>query len=266
MPLCPYFLNVNGLGISGPGNPCRTMTSPCTLPSIGSPAYFESAGFGSNVSTWLQPPPMNSEMTAVARGLKCGGFAAYGLTPTRPPDMNRQPIRLLGGQQALTVEQVGQRQPADAAARAEQEFATVPEISAAAVRHLAHLIYRNSSRFRTTCVNDSSDCAGDQLGADGELARRSPAAPRRCDRRSPPASADRLPAACTRFGEERRLRQHERIVQQRERLRRHRRHVVVRRRSRSCPDDRRCRTSDRAASAADTRRRPAATLPGPPAC
>src|SRR5262245_52683266 len=25
---------------------------------------------------------MNSEMIAVARGLKCGGFGAYGLTPT----------------------------------------------------------------------------------------------------------------------------------------------------------------------------------------
>src|SRR5438094_371003 len=44
--------------MSGPGNPWRTITSPCTLPSIGSPAYFASAGFGSNVSTWLQPPPM----------------------------------------------------------------------------------------------------------------------------------------------------------------------------------------------------------------
>src|SRR5204863_10071245 len=27
------------------------------------------------------PPPMNSEMIAVARGLKCGGFGAYGLKP-----------------------------------------------------------------------------------------------------------------------------------------------------------------------------------------
>ena len=51
MPLCPYFLNVNGLGISGPGDPCRTITSPFTLPSIGSPAYLASDGFGSNVST-----------------------------------------------------------------------------------------------------------------------------------------------------------------------------------------------------------------------
>ena len=82
IPLCPRFLKVNGLGINGPGNPCRTMTSPCTLPSIGSPAYFASAGLGSNVSTWLQPPPMNKEITDVARGLKCGAFAAYGFTPT----------------------------------------------------------------------------------------------------------------------------------------------------------------------------------------
>ena len=81
MPLRPWRVKVNGLGISGPGNPCRTMTSPCTLPSSGSPAYLASAGFGSNVSTWLQPPPMNNEMIAVARGRKWGGLGAYGLTP-----------------------------------------------------------------------------------------------------------------------------------------------------------------------------------------
>src|SRR5262245_5169925 len=81
-PLCPYRLNGNGLGISGPGYPWRTMTSPATLPSSGCPAYFISAGLGSNVSTWLTPPLMNSEITAVARGLKCGGLGAYGLKPT----------------------------------------------------------------------------------------------------------------------------------------------------------------------------------------
>src|ERR1700752_489840 len=57
------------------------MTSPLTLSSIGWPAYLVSAGFGSNVSIWLQPPPMNREMTAVARGLKWDGFGAYGWTP-----------------------------------------------------------------------------------------------------------------------------------------------------------------------------------------
>ena len=65
--------------MSGPGNPWRTITSPCTLPSIGSPAYFASAGFGSNVSTWLTPPDMNSEITAFARGLKWADFTANGL-------------------------------------------------------------------------------------------------------------------------------------------------------------------------------------------
>src|SRR5207342_1447358 len=82
---------LNGLGMSGPGNPCRTMTSPWTLPSIGSPAYFASAGLGSKVSTWLQPPPMNSEMTAVARGLKWGGFGAYGFTPTAAASQPSRP-------------------------------------------------------------------------------------------------------------------------------------------------------------------------------
>src|ERR1700730_13765756 len=80
MPLCPYFLNLNGLGISGPGCPCRTTTSP--LPESGCPAYFSRAGFGSNVSTWLTPPLMNSEITLVARGAKCGFLGANGLKPT----------------------------------------------------------------------------------------------------------------------------------------------------------------------------------------
>ena len=64
-------------GISGPGFPWRTMTSP--LPSSGCPAYFASAGLGSNVSMWLTPPLMNSEITAFARGSKCGFFATSGL-------------------------------------------------------------------------------------------------------------------------------------------------------------------------------------------
>src|SRR3989442_9632487 len=85
IPLRPYLLNWNGLGISGPGWPWRTMTSPATLPSNGCPAYLVSAGLGSNVSTWLTPPLMNSEITAVARGLKCGGFGAYGLEPIGLP-------------------------------------------------------------------------------------------------------------------------------------------------------------------------------------
>jgi hypothetical protein len=32
------------------------------------PAYFSSAGFGSNVSIWLGPPSMNRKMTLLARG------------------------------------------------------------------------------------------------------------------------------------------------------------------------------------------------------
>src|SRR5207247_2886453 len=76
IPFCPYLLNWNGLGISGPGQPWRTLMSP--LPVSGCPAYLVRAGLGSNVSTWLGPPVMNSEITAFARALKCGGLGAYG--------------------------------------------------------------------------------------------------------------------------------------------------------------------------------------------
>ena len=61
MPHCPYFLNVNGLGISGPGWPCRTTTSPFARQRLA--GVLVSAGLGSNVSTWLTPPLMNSEIT-----------------------------------------------------------------------------------------------------------------------------------------------------------------------------------------------------------
>ena len=45
MPHCPYFLNWNGLGISGPGWPWRTTTRrPCR--SSGCPAYFVQRGLG----------------------------------------------------------------------------------------------------------------------------------------------------------------------------------------------------------------------------
>ena len=36
----------------------------------GCPANFSKVGLWSNVSTWLGPPPMKSEITEVARGLK----------------------------------------------------------------------------------------------------------------------------------------------------------------------------------------------------
>src|SRR5436309_10858673 len=65
--------------------------------------------------------------------------------------------RRVGRQKGLLIEQIGERKAADPAARAEKEFAAVPEISRAAMRHRPYLIYRNSLRFRTTCVNDASD-------------------------------------------------------------------------------------------------------------
>src|SRR5215468_3255667 len=36
------------------------------------PAYLLRAGLGSNVSRWLTPPSMNSQITRFARGAKCG--------------------------------------------------------------------------------------------------------------------------------------------------------------------------------------------------
>src|SRR5262245_36086141 len=36
------------------------------------PLYFVSSGFTSKLSTWLTPPHMNSQMTLLALGVKCG--------------------------------------------------------------------------------------------------------------------------------------------------------------------------------------------------
>src|SRR5579864_3598530 len=78
-PLSPYLRKLNGLGMSGPGLPWRTITSP--FPVSGCPEYWRNAGFGSKVSTWLTPPDINKEMTLVARGAKCGFLARNGVGP-----------------------------------------------------------------------------------------------------------------------------------------------------------------------------------------
>ena len=48
---------------------------------MGCPAYFSSAGLGSNVSMWLGPPFMKHQMTDLAVGLWCGFLAASGPPP-----------------------------------------------------------------------------------------------------------------------------------------------------------------------------------------
>src|SRR4051812_22713202 len=51
---------------------------------MGFPASFSSSGLGSNRSTWLGPPSMNSQITDFAVGLKCGGFGFSGSTEAGP--------------------------------------------------------------------------------------------------------------------------------------------------------------------------------------
>ena len=55
----------------------RVITSP-KLPGNGWPAYLARSGLGSNKSMWLGPPCMNSQMTRLARGAKCGCRGASG--------------------------------------------------------------------------------------------------------------------------------------------------------------------------------------------
>ena len=67
-----------------------------------------SIGLGSNRSTWLGPPCMKSWMTALARGVKCGGFSVKSCC--RP---SRRPLPGSGFPQ-----QRCQRQPTKAASHA----------------------------------------------------------------------------------------------------------------------------------------------------
>src|SRR3954465_1660554 len=69
----PYCLNENGDFISGPGLPLKTSME------IFLPLFLSSSGLGSNKSTALGAPSMNSQMTDLALGAKCGGRTASGL-------------------------------------------------------------------------------------------------------------------------------------------------------------------------------------------
>ena len=77
-PELPYFLN----GLTGASSGFfatlrRVITSP-KLSGNGWPAYFCRSDLGSNRSTWLGPPCMNSQSTRFALGSKCGGLGASG--------------------------------------------------------------------------------------------------------------------------------------------------------------------------------------------
>ena len=80
-PLCPYCLNVRCVGISVL---LLVPIAVITLPKDGGkgwPASRFSSGLGSNKSMWLGPPSMNSQMTDLALGGKCGGLGAIGFLP-----------------------------------------------------------------------------------------------------------------------------------------------------------------------------------------
>src|SRR6266571_8684454 len=72
-PDLPYCLNENGDFMSGPGFPLKTSME------IFFPLFLSSSGLGSNRSTALGAPSMNSQMTDLALGAKCGGRTASGL-------------------------------------------------------------------------------------------------------------------------------------------------------------------------------------------
>src|SRR5262249_5882714 len=83
----PCRLNLNGDFISGPGFPLKTSIL------IRLPSFLSNSGFGSNRSTALGAPSMNSQITALALAGKCVGFGANGPVPSQPAG----PARSCGG-------------------------------------------------------------------------------------------------------------------------------------------------------------------------
>ena len=77
---------------------------------------------------------MNSEITAFARGSKCGGFGAYGLSPS---GLAEHALADVGRKQTLLSSALRQRDAADAAARSPQKIRDATRnISCCARRHL----------------------------------------------------------------------------------------------------------------------------------
>ncbi len=80
------------------------------------PAYLVSSGLGSKVSRWLTPPFMNSQMTLLAFGGKCGLPSGGAQAPSEP---RATPSRCEHGAQGQAGEahaQVGEEGPAGIAA------------------------------------------------------------------------------------------------------------------------------------------------------
>src|SRR5262249_10112667 len=75
MPDLPCFENLRGEPNSLPG---LRIFSASSLVGMSWPLRLTSSGLGSNVSTWLTPPYMNRQMTALAFAAKCGFFGASG--------------------------------------------------------------------------------------------------------------------------------------------------------------------------------------------
>src|SRR3954447_6248911 len=88
MPLCPYFLNLNGDGNAAPVLRSVLMYSP----GKGLPAYLSRDGLGSKLSTWEGPPLRKKCTTRLAFAAKGGTFGESGLTLIAPSAHGRRQL------------------------------------------------------------------------------------------------------------------------------------------------------------------------------
>ena len=198
---------------------------------------------------WLTPPLMNSEITLLARGgemrllrrVRVGAGAFESHEPARR------------AQQAVLIEQMRQRQAAQAAADWKQKIAPTRSSS------WLHLTYRNSFKFSSTCVKSTSLCFF-------RISTASAVLPAPAAARAPFVGHLHLLGRIVRrrlfhpVGEQLCLPQHPFVVEQRQRLRRHRGYIAPPAAQCSDPAGRTLRTSGTAGRVCGTHRRCAARL------
>ena len=103
MPLWPYGWNVRGLASTAAFGLVKARRRSLVISGgSGLPCHFWSSGLGSKRSIWLGPPSMNMKMTFLALGAKCGF-------------RGRQRVGIASGGAAFVVQQLRQRDGADAA-------------------------------------------------------------------------------------------------------------------------------------------------------
>ena len=168
IPLCPYFLNENGLGISGPGCPCRTTRSPA-LPVERLAGVLRQRRLGiervhvADAAAHEQRDHAPSRAARNAAASARTGWIRSALPASRA--VCRAPP------QDGCPDSAGTRARARSCRRpTEQELA--PRPASFCRMHGAHLTYTNSLRLSSTSVKSTSARSDTTVQCDRQLVAR----------------------------------------------------------------------------------------------